>query len=90
MVYKLKEAPRESISKIECKHYWMIEGARGPTSRGVCKFCGAEEEFYNSWPDFTAAKRNVNIMALPNLPDIEPDEEWDDSESEESSANVRV
>jgi len=23
-----------------CIHYWIIEEARGPTSRGVCRKCG--------------------------------------------------
>lgn len=88
MVYKLKEAPRRPVSESECRHYWMIEDARGSTSRGVCKFCGAEKEFSNSWPDFTAMKRNNNVLELPNLPDIEPDGEWDDSKLKESSANL--
>ncbi|MGE5597208.1 MAG: hypothetical protein ACM3S1_14385 [Hyphomicrobiales bacterium] len=28
-------------------HRWLIEEARGPVSRGVCKVCGAEKEFRN-------------------------------------------
>jgi len=55
---KLKEVPEESAVKKECRHYWIIEEAKGATSRGVCKFCGAEKEFYNSWPDFTCAGRD--------------------------------
>jgi len=88
MTYKLEEAPREHVNESGCRHYCLIEGARGPTSRGVCKFCGVEKEFYNSWPDFTATRQNDNVLELPNLPDIEPDGEWDDSELEESSANL--
>lgn len=42
MGYKLEEAPGGPVSESECRHYWMIEDARGPASRGVCKFCGAE------------------------------------------------
>ena len=30
-----------------CTHYWVIEAASGPTSRGVCKLCGAVKEFKN-------------------------------------------
>ena len=26
-------------------HYWRIDSAKGPTSKGVCKYCGAEKEF---------------------------------------------
>ncbi len=28
-------------------HHWLIDEARGPVSRGVCKTCGAEKEFKN-------------------------------------------
>jgi len=34
-------------SENSCHHYWMIETAEGPTSKGRCKFCGEEREFYN-------------------------------------------
>lgn len=29
-------------------HYWMIEGQDGPTSDGVCKYCGESRRFSNS------------------------------------------
>ena len=31
-----------------CAHFWMIETPNGPTSQGVCKMCGKEQEFRNS------------------------------------------
>ena len=31
-----------------CQHYWIIDPAAGPTSKGVCKHCGLEREFDNS------------------------------------------
>ena len=33
--------------KATCSHHWLIEPAIGSTSKGVCKLCGAEKEFYN-------------------------------------------
>ncbi len=33
--------------KVECTHHWIIESPGGPTSRGVCKFCGARDAFSN-------------------------------------------
>ena len=30
-----------------CTHYWLIEEAKGPTSKGTCKLCGATSEFTN-------------------------------------------
>lgn len=35
-----------------CRHHWVIEMPNGPTSRGVCKRCGAEREFKNSSEDY--------------------------------------
>lgn len=49
--------PQEPVFKESCRHYWIIESAQGPTSRGVCKFCGAQREFHNSWPYFPVEKR---------------------------------
>ncbi len=31
-------------------HYWIIPRPDGPTSKGVCKKCGATQEFYNVLP----------------------------------------
>lgn len=31
-----------------CRHHWKIASPNGATSRGVCKYCGAERDFPNS------------------------------------------
>ena len=36
----------------DCSHHWLIESAKGPTSKGVCKYCGSEREFLNYWRGF--------------------------------------
>ena len=45
----------------ECKHYWLIEAASGPVSRGICKLCQLVREFKNTvvgnkWGDFRPPK----------------------------------
>ena len=35
----------------DCVHHWKIDAPAGPTSRGVCKICGAERRFPNSEPE---------------------------------------
>ena len=30
-----------------CVHHWVIESPAGPTSRGCCSLCGAENDFPN-------------------------------------------
>ena len=34
-----------------CTHYWDIDPAIGPISRGECRYCGAERQFINRLPD---------------------------------------
>ena len=31
----------------QCSHHWVIDGAGGPTSKGICRLCGAEKDFKN-------------------------------------------
>ena len=88
MSYKLREAPEKLATDNECRHYWMIEDAKGSTSRGVCKLCGEERKFYNSWPGFVILKQNTGVFELPDSPDTEPDGELDELELEESSAGL--
>ena len=51
MVNNVKTINEESIAREQCHHYWVIESASGPTSRGVCKLCGAVKGFSNRFPD---------------------------------------
>ena len=88
MGYRLKEAPEKLETGNKCNHYWMIEDAKGSTSRGVCKLCGEERKFYNSWPGFVILKQNTGVFELPDSPDTEPDGELDELELEESSAGL--
>jgi len=88
MSYKAKEASGTPVKDKECIHYWVIESATGPISRGVCKFCGAQKEFYNSWPEFTYMSRDTRVVELPESLDIEPDSERGDSKLEESSVSL--
>jgi hypothetical protein len=88
MKSKLKEAPRKPAEESKCRHYWVIEDASGPTSRGVCKFCGAEREFYNSWPASSFVGRDTGVLGLPDLLDVESEGGGEDSELEESKARL--
>ena len=58
-----------------CRHYWDIEAADGPVSRGVCRFCGEEREFLNSWSDANYRGKDVKVFDLPDMLDDEEDEE---------------
>jgi len=75
MKQKVKERIEEKPAKEQCHHYWVIEVANGPESRGQCKYCGATKEFMNSFPVFNPLKRSSNPLSLPGLPVVEVDED---------------
>lgn len=72
----LEFAPTPELES-KCRHYWIIEPATGPTSRGRCKLCGAEKEFYNYIPDLWLEGFAPAPSDLFNDLDIEPDWEKD-------------
>ena len=61
---------QEPLTKNSCRHYWIIEVANGPTSKGVCKYCGETRDFLNVIPDFTVIKRNTHPLGLPEMPEV--------------------
>jgi hypothetical protein len=78
---KIETAPEEPISEGECCHYWIIETPQGPTSRGVCKFCGEVREFDNSGPDSWWGS-DISLsseLVGSGLPDVTSDREQEDS-----------
>jgi hypothetical protein len=66
---KVKETPRKPAVPQGCTHYWVIESANGPTSRGVCKFCGEQREFRNSWYDLYPGKKQLVAVESPSEED---------------------
>ena len=40
---------RENPAGEMCIHHWLIDRPAGPISMGVCRICGAREEFKNSF-----------------------------------------
>ena len=56
MTGKFADKSEESGSKFEgvaeelkssCVHFWLIDRPLGPTSPGMCKYCGKVREFSN-------------------------------------------
>ena len=75
MMHKLKDAPAESVARGKCRHYWIIESPHGPTSMGVCKFCGAEKEFKNYLPDSWRERIIPMLNELDSFSDAKLDDE---------------
>jgi len=83
MKQKLKDKAKKPVTKDMCHHYWLIDSPTGRISKGVCKSCGEEKVFKNYFRD-SVAESNTLVLDLPNtepdkLPDIESDEEPEDS-----------
>lgn len=67
-------AKRHPTRQPACTHRWRIEPPAGPTSRGVCRLCGAEREFRNSFPDVSGWESGATDgRPFPRQrPDLEP------------------
>ncbi len=76
-IVKTKIAVQEKVQKPEqqCHHFWVIEVANGPSSRGKCKFCGEKKEFYNAFPTFNPLRKGPNLLNMPTLPNVKLDKE---------------
>jgi len=94
MVTKVRELAREEAKPPRPHiHYWLIESAHGPTSRGVCKYCGAVQEFRNSWFNMTPSKKTLVLKETSKEEsEAEPEEielkEVEEVELDESEATV--
>ena len=42
---------RMDTAKQACTHHWLIAPPSGPTSKGVCRDCGATREFRNHFTE---------------------------------------
>lgn len=36
----------------DCQHYWVIDSPHGPESRGVCRKCGDQKAFLNTFRSY--------------------------------------
>ncbi len=71
---------KEQSTSPECRHYWVIENAVGPVSKGICKFCSAQKEFSNYISDMEAQSivlfdrplKAATGLVSPEHPDVVP------------------
>ena len=55
-----KKVLEEDLTEDACPHFWDIESANGPSSKGVCRNCGETKEFLNAFPAFNPLKKKGN------------------------------
>jgi hypothetical protein len=70
-----EEVFEEDRAEDKCPHFWDIESANGPSSKGVCRHCGETREFFNAFPAFNPLKRKNSPLDLPKISDVEVDED---------------
>ncbi len=59
-----------AVDTVICCHYWIIETPNGPSSRGYCKYCGAERDFRNTLgPDILPRRRRPMLVSSNRSPD---------------------
>jgi hypothetical protein len=56
-----------------CPHWWIIEEPNGPTSKGVCKLCGAVKEHPNT-VDYGELRRTYpySLFGIYTSPETSP------------------
>jgi len=63
----------DNVEEEQCHHFWIIEIANGPISRGECKYCGEVKEFHNSITDLNDPRRKTNPLSLPRMSKVKLD-----------------
>lgn len=63
----------ENINEDGCHHFWVIEIANGPQSRGACKYCGEIKDFHNSIVNLNDPRRKANPLNLPKMSKVKLD-----------------
>lgn len=54
----MAKSETEKAGESRCRHQWVIDSpAGGPISKGVCKECGEERDFYTSFTEEALSKR---------------------------------
>ena len=75
MKHKVKLKTKDYVAQGQCNHYWIIEVANGPKSRGVYRYCGESRYFFNSISVLNNLKKNKQPIDLPEMEDVELDED---------------
>ena len=68
MVQQLENVAVQEVPEIVviCQHHWEIKAADGPTSPGMCRFCGEARDFKNyvetaTWGDTRLMNRQESV-----------------------------
>ncbi|MDY6893123.1 MAG: hypothetical protein SVO26_05340 [Chloroflexota bacterium] len=82
MMNNLLEA-RESktendTARTDCVHHWIIESPEGPTSKGVCKYCGEERVFQNYVPYSSWEENTVVLSETFDFPRHDYNDDFDE------------
>ncbi len=64
MVRRANNVAERPKAAAECRHHWVIDSATGPTSKGICKYCGSEREFLN-WCESFFWEDDVSTLNEP-------------------------
>jgi len=88
MTQRIKERKENKTSEVQssgddCSHFWDIEAANGPRSRGVCRLCGKSRIFYNAFPNFNPLKKKNSSLESTRPDDVVADDDVDNDEDDD-------
>ena len=61
------QVTREDLPALTCCHYWIIETANGPISRGECDICHEVRDFKNSVFDMDRGSQDIRSRKQPEV-----------------------
>lgn len=74
----LEKQVEQPVQTQTCQHYWIIEPAVGPTSKGVCKRCGSVKIFLNIVEDSQPRETVNKIFTSEELEEKDEEDEGDE------------
>ena len=67
---RTKPEPPRVLAEGACAHHWLIEPAKGATSKGVCRLCGESRQFNNSGGVEYVQGATAQKDGKPKMPDL--------------------
>jgi hypothetical protein len=79
----LDKVVEKPAHKAVCQHFWLIGPALGPTSQGVCKYCGQKKTFLNIVEENQPKENLSRFFGKDEVADGEKEQEDTDDEAED-------
>ena len=79
----LDKVVEKPVHKAVCQHFWLIDPVLGPTSQGVCKYCGQKKTFLNIVEENQPKENLSRFFSKDEAEESEKEEEEAEGDTEE-------